>query len=75
MGIDDARDPLIKSEGQARVVDLLRARSGIYHPVDFATPFQKETRPARGSHAPGTFWFYNNWDYNARGTIFEKQTG
>ena len=29
-------------------------------------------RPARGSHAPGTFWYYNNWDFNALGTIFEQ---
>jgi CubicO group peptidase (beta-lactamase class C family) len=32
-------------------------------------------RPARGSHEPGTFWFYNNWDCNALGTIFERRTG
>ncbi len=48
MGIDDAPDPLTEDERQARVVDLLRARSGIYHPVDFETPYQKTTRPARG---------------------------
>lgn len=30
--------------------------------------------PARGSHAPGAFWYYNNWDFNALGTIFEQQT-
>jgi CubicO group peptidase (beta-lactamase class C family) len=29
--------------------------------------------PARGSHVPGTFWYYNNWDFNALGTIFEQQ--
>ena len=29
----------------------------------------------RHSHAPGTFWCYNNWDFNALGTIFVKQTG
>lgn len=75
LGIDDAPDPLTKAERQARVVDLLRARSGIYHPVDFETDYQKKTRPSRGSHAPGTFWYYNNWDYNALGTIFEKETG
>jgi CubicO group peptidase (beta-lactamase class C family) len=23
----------------------------------------------------GTFWFYNNWDFNVLGTIFEKKTG
>ena len=31
-------------------------------------------RPARGSHAPGTFWYYNNWDFNAACTIFENLT-
>jgi CubicO group peptidase (beta-lactamase class C family) len=30
-GIDDAPDPLTAQEKQARVVDLLRARSGVYH--------------------------------------------
>ena len=29
----------------------------------------------RGSHAPGTFWYYNNWDFNALGTIFDQETG
>jgi CubicO group peptidase (beta-lactamase class C family) len=75
LGIDDSPDPLTKEERQARVVDLLRARSGVYHVVDFETDFMKKTRPARGSHAPGTFWYYNNWDFNALGTIFEKKTG
>lgn len=32
-------------------------------------------RPARGSHPPGAFWYYNNWDFNALGTIFERATG
>ena len=31
-------------------------------------------RPLRGSHPPGTFWYYNNWDFNVLGTIFEKAT-
>ena len=35
----------------------------------------KKNRPARGSHAPGTFRYYNNWDFNVLGTIFEKRTG
>ncbi len=75
LGIDDSPDPLTKQEKQARVVDLLRARSGVYHPVDFESPSQISTRPLRGSHLPGTFWFYNNWDFNVLGTIFEKKTG
>jgi CubicO group peptidase (beta-lactamase class C family) len=32
-------------------------------------------RPERHSHAPGTYWYYNNWDFNALGTIFEQETG
>ncbi len=75
LGIDDSPDPLTKEEKQARVVDLLRARSGVYHLVDFETASMAKNRPARGSHAPGTFWYYNNWDFNVLGTIFEKKTG
>ena len=74
-GIDDSPDPLTKGERQASIVDLLRARSGIYHPVDFETDYMKKTRPERDSHVPGTLWYYNNWDFNALGTIFEKKTG
>jgi CubicO group peptidase (beta-lactamase class C family) len=75
LGIDDSPDPLTKEEKQARVVDLLRARSGVYHLVDFETESMAKNRPARGSHVPGTFWYYNNWDFNVLGTIFEKKTG
>jgi CubicO group peptidase (beta-lactamase class C family) len=75
VGIDDSPDPLTTEEKQARVVDLLRARSGVYHSVDFETASMTKNRPARGSHSPGTFWYYNNWDFNVLGTIFEKKTG
>jgi CubicO group peptidase (beta-lactamase class C family) len=75
LGIDDSPEPLTKEEKQARVVDLLRARSGVYHKVDFETESMQKGRPLRGSHAPGTFWYYNNWDFNVLGTIFEKKTG
>ena len=33
------------------------------------------TRPLRGSHPPGSHWYYNNWDFNALGTIFEQESG
>ena len=75
LGIDDSPNPLTKEEKQARVVDLLRARSGVYHLVDFETESMTKNRPSRGSHPPGTFWYYNNWDFNVLGTIFEKKTG
>ena len=75
LGIDDNPPALTKGEQQARIVDLLRARSGVYHPVDFETQYMIKIRPDRGSHAPGTFWYYNNWDFNVLGTILEKKTG
>ena len=31
--------------------------------------------PKRGSEYPGTRMQYNNWDFNAAGTAFEKLTG
>ena len=75
LGIDDSPPALTKAEKQARIVDLLRARSGVYHTALFEPAYMKETRPERGSHAPGTFWFYNNWDFNALGTIFAQKAG
>jgi len=59
-------------ERQATVADLLRARSGVYLPSVYDTA---RGRPERGSYPPGAFWFYNNWDFNVLGTIFERQTG
>jgi CubicO group peptidase (beta-lactamase class C family) len=32
-------------------------------------------KPPRGSAGPGTTWCYNNWDFNALGTIFRNLTG
>lgn len=57
------------------MIDLLESRSGVYHQAGYETEEQKTQRPARGSHNPGTFWWYNNWDFNALGTIFQNQTG
>lgn len=75
LGIDDNEPRLTATEKQATVRDLLKARSGVYHPALYETEAMKKRRPARGSHAPGTFWYYNNWDFNALGTIFEQRTG
>lgn len=75
LGIDDKPPALTPAEKQATVRDLLMARSGVYHPSAYETGDMKRKRPARGSHAPGTFWFYNNWDFNALGTIYRERTG
>jgi len=57
------------------VKQLLQSRSGIYHKAAAETQEMKDSRPLRGSHLPGTFFYYNNWDFNALGTIFERETG
>jgi len=74
LGIDDNEPRLTALEKQATVADLLKARSGIYHAALYETPGMAMARPARGSYPPGTFWYYNNWDFNALGTIYERAT-
>jgi CubicO group peptidase (beta-lactamase class C family) len=74
LGIDDSAPALTSEEKQARVVDLLESRSGVYHPALYESASMKGNRPPRGSHAPGTFWYYNNWDFNVLGTIYERAT-
>lgn len=74
LGIDDYT-PLTSVEKSATLRDLLQARSGIYLPTAAETPAMKAARPARGSHAPGTFWYYNNWDFNVLGDAYQRVTG
>lgn len=70
---------LLPREQQATILDLLTARSGVYHPAANAASSAGGdtvgTPPERGSVAPGTYFLYNNWDFNALGTIFEQETG
>lgn len=75
LGIDDKTPSLTATEKTATVRDLIMARSGVYHPAAYETRAIKKKRPPRGSHEPGTFWFYNNWDFNAAGSIYRQQTG
>jgi CubicO group peptidase (beta-lactamase class C family) len=75
LGIDDKPPSLTEVEKQATVRDLLMARSGVYHHAAHETAEMKENRPERGSHPPGSFWFYNNWDFNVLGAIYRKATG
>lgn len=74
IGIDDS-PPLTEQERTARISQLLKARSGVYHPAAFETSGMEKYRPDRDSHEPGTHWFYNNWDFNALLTIYQKATG
>jgi CubicO group peptidase (beta-lactamase class C family) len=75
LGIDDNAPSLSAEEKTATVRDLLEARSGVYHPALCEPPGMAEHLPARFSHQPGTFWYYNNWDFNALGTIYDHATG
>jgi CubicO group peptidase (beta-lactamase class C family) len=74
LGVDDNEPSLTPEEKQARVIDLLKARSGIYHAALYESPAMKAEKPKRGSHPPRSFWSYNNWDFNALGTIYESAT-
>jgi N-acyl-D-amino-acid deacylase len=75
LGIDDREPSLTDEEKTATVRQLLQARSGVYHPALYETRAMAAARPKRGSHPPGTFWYYNNWDFNAVCSIFENHTG
>ncbi len=75
LGIDDNEPSLSDAEKQATVHDLMKSRSGIYHTALYETAAMKARRPERHSHPPGEFWYYNNWDFNAMGTIYEQVTG
>jgi CubicO group peptidase (beta-lactamase class C family) len=73
LGIDD-KSTLTDTEKAATVRQLLQARSGVYHPAAYETTEMKEMRPLRGSHPPGSFWYYNNWDFNVLGAIYKQLT-
>jgi CubicO group peptidase (beta-lactamase class C family) len=75
LGIDDIPPGLTEDEKQATVRELLQSRSGVYHEAAAEDSFMIATRPQRGSHSHGTFYYYNNWDFNAAGTIFRQETG
>lgn len=72
LGIDDHPDPLLPSERQARILDLLKARSGVFHPAAYAG--RTDSAP-RGSKGPGRYFAYNNWDFNTLAFILEQETG
>lgn len=74
LGIDD-KEGLSEREKAATIYDLLTARSGIFHPAGYESPWMKSIKPQRHSQPPGAFWLYNNWDFNALGTIFTALTG
>ncbi len=75
LGIDDVTPALTDVEKRATVRDCLMGRSGIYHRAAYEPLGLDAQRPARGSHFPGEYWFYNNWDFNVLGTILGRAVG
>lgn len=73
VGIDDIGG-LTDAEKEATIRDLLTARSGVYHEASNSGD-DLASAPARGSQKHGTYQLYSNWDFNALGTVFEKETG
>lgn len=75
LGIDDIEPRLSTLEKSATIADLLKSRSGIYHPAAAVSEGMLLNMPQRGSHRPNENYFYNNWDFNVLGYILEKITG
>jgi len=74
LGIDDIQG-LTPHEKKATVLNLITARSGVYHPAAYEPGSMNENRPERGSSKPGETFFYNNWDFNTLVTILEQEVG
>jgi CubicO group peptidase (beta-lactamase class C family) len=71
LGVDDVPPSLTTQERLATLSDVLKSRSGVYHPAAAESEGMTRSRPARGSHQPGTHYYYNNWDFNVAGRILE----
>ncbi len=72
LGIDEVT-PLTDTEKEATIDQIINARSGIYLPA--ANAGSGPNPPSRGEYKPGEYFYYNNWDFNAAGGIFEKLVG
>jgi CubicO group peptidase (beta-lactamase class C family) len=73
LNIDDVGG-LLPVEKKATIRDLLTARSGVYHVASYQGD-EYMIAPNRGTVMPGSFFLYNNWDFNLAGYVFEQETG
>ncbi len=72
LGIDE-KGTLTKSELNAQIKHLMTTSSGVYLPGAFEEATHRN-KPERGTHSPGQQFSYNNWDFNALGTIYNQST-
>ncbi len=75
LDIDDIEPSLSGEEKGARIADLLKSRSGVYHHAAAVSTGMLYGKPERGAHSPGEHYYYNNWDFNVLGAILEQETG
>ncbi|MGO9335977.1 MAG: serine hydrolase domain-containing protein [Terracidiphilus sp.] len=78
LGLAEPDRPFLPSEKNATLEQLLAGRSGIYLLPTGVAPSKdliQASQPQRGSELPGMYFHYNDWDFNAAGTAFEKLTG
>ncbi len=75
LGIKDIEPGLSEQELNARIADLLKSRSGVYHHAAGVHESMLIGMPARNSYLPGDHYYYNNWDFNTLGAILEDRTG
>lgn len=75
LGIDDIKPKLSENELDARIADLLKSRSGIYHNAAAVSESMLRSKPDRNSYLSGEHFYYNNWDFNVLAAILEQETG
>jgi CubicO group peptidase (beta-lactamase class C family) len=74
LGINESGEGLLPIEKTATIRHLLMSSSGVYWPESNPSG-NSVPPPPRGSKKPGEYFYYNNWDYNVAGGVFEQLTG
>lgn len=75
LGINDSEPGLSENELDARIADLLKSSSGVYHHAAGVSEGMLRGKPERDMYLPGEHYYYNNWDFNTLGAILEQSTG
>lgn len=73
LGIEE-KDGLLPKEKEATVNDIITSRSGVFH-VASNGGYDINNFRERGSVEHGSYFVYNNWDFNVAGHILEQKTG
>jgi len=72
--IDDIEPHLSENELDAKLTEILKSRSGVYHNAAGVSKGMLQGKPPRDAYRPGEHFYYNNWDFNVLGAILEKET-